>query len=166
MRSELEAVKFSKKRWSVIVIGITLLLSVSIWIVKGVSGLIDWRYRVVLKSLSPDLSAFVAVREKCGPPDCSIRISLVRNTLALDEVQLLALDDCVLKFAHIAWSPDSRYVAFFVRTTYCGTTIKYYDSLNRRELDSPAGAELLRDSIRREYNTSYGNLTQRQLHFG
>ena len=89
------------------------------------------------------------VKELCTFPDCMVDVTL--QTGWWQESALFRRNDCVVNFAHIAWSQDSRYAAIFVDNGFCSSIQVGYDLKSKASVPFPPFADLVRKSITSEY---------------
>jgi hypothetical protein len=83
------------------------------------------------KAASPDGKATVIVQVRSNFSDQSIRVLLERGS---DSQLLIRGYDCLLNFAHAAWSGTR--VAVFIDGVYCHTLHAAYDMATNRSVDS------------------------------
>jgi hypothetical protein len=106
--------------------------------------------RTLITAPAPNGSATVHVKELCGIADCLIDVTVQKHWWQ-EEKTVISQTDCVINFAHVAWSPDSRVAAIFVDTGYCHNIQEGYDTHTSSLVPFSPYADLVRGSIIREY---------------
>src|SRR5580698_6486120 len=105
--------------------------------------------KTLIKSLAPDRTATVRVKESCGFPDCVVNVTI--QTGWWTEKRIANRTDCIVNFAHVTWSPDSRIAAIFVDNGYCSSIHEGYDVRTASLVPFTPMADQVRRSIIKEY---------------
>lgn len=112
--------------------------------------------KTLITSRAPDRSATVRVTQFCGPPDCRVDIYVQRGWW--DEKIVDTRYDCIVNFAHVAWSADSRVAAIFVDNGFCSGIREGYDLTKESLVPFEPLADLVRQSIVKEYGVHPSDL--------
>lgn len=106
--------------------------------------------KTLITSHAPNRSATVRVNETCFFPDCSVDVT--SQTHWWTEQRIASRRDCIVNFAHVAWSSDSRVAAVFVDNGDCSSIHVGYDFRTRSVVPFEPLADLVRRSIVKEYS--------------
>lgn len=91
-----------------------------------VAGLTFWGCsKTLITSRAPDGSATVRVLEFCTLADCAVDVTLQLGWRG--EHSIVKRSDCIVNFAHVAWSSDSRIAAIYVDNGFCSSIKEGYD---------------------------------------
>ena len=112
--------------------------------------------RTLITSRSPDKSATVRVKQFCVFPDCNVDVTI--QTGCLTEKRIVSRRVCIINFAHVTWSPDSRVAAIFVDSSYCGSIREGYDVRTASLVPFSPLADQVRRSIINEYGVRPNDL--------
>ena len=105
--------------------------------------------KTLITSRAPNQSATVRVKEWYGFPDCVVTVTVQKGWWT--EKEIANHGDCIINFAHVAWTPDSRFAAIFVANSYCSSIQQVYDLRTASLVPFKPLADLVRRSIIREY---------------
>jgi hypothetical protein len=113
-------------------------------------------WRRVIEADSPDGQHQARIRKWCIAPDCGIRAELASGIwpITVDQVS-----DGVLRFGHIAWSPDSSVVAILAVNGAGRSIAAAWDVRRRHAVPFALARGWLSASITRTYG-----LSPRHLH--
>lgn len=114
--------------------------------------------KTLVVSQAPNRSATARIKEFCTLPDCVVEVTL--QTGWLTEKTIVQRSDCVVSFAHVAWSADSRFAAFFVDNLFCSSIHEGYDLKTSSATAFEPLSDLVRRSILEEYRISPEDLTR------
>lgn len=127
---------------------------VSVVLLGTLCGCFLFFFTTVYSSRSPDGKAEVRVEERCGIADCSVRVVLSRDWPA-DEVIAWG-NDCVITFAHAAWSGTQ--VAVYIDGSTCLQIRVAHDTATNRHVTFKDTEPWLKTAIIREYAVTPGEL--------
>lgn len=96
------------------------------------------------------------VKEFCGFPDCVVGASV--QTGWWSETTIETRYDYIVRFAHVAWSPDSRVAVIFVDDGFCCSMREGYDVTTGSFVPFEPLADLVRKSIVKEYGVRPSDL--------
>jgi hypothetical protein len=105
--------------------------------------------KTLITSRAPNQSAIIRVKEFCGFPDCVVNVTA--QTGWWTEKTIAIRRDCIVNFAHVAWSPDSHVAAIFVDNGFCSSIHEGYDLRSSSLVPFTPLADLVRRSIISEY---------------
>ena len=105
--------------------------------------------KTLITSRAPDHSAIIRVKEMCIFPDCLVSVTAQPGWWT--EETIAHRSDCIVNFAHVAWTSDSRVAAIFVDNGYCSSIREAYDVKKPSVTPFDPFADLIRRSIVREY---------------
>jgi hypothetical protein len=112
--------------------------------------------KTLITSRAPNHSATVRVREFCTFPDCVVEVTVQTGWWA--EKSLVNKSDCIVNFAHVAWTQDSRVAAIFVDNGSCASIHEGYDLKAASLVPFAPVADIVRRSIIAEYGVGPGDL--------
>lgn len=78
--------------------------------------------KTLITSKSPNGSITVRVHETSFFPDCSVDVTARSGWFGYTTIA--ERSDCIVNFAHVAWSPDSRTAAIYVDDRLCSISAK------------------------------------------
>jgi hypothetical protein len=113
--------------------------------------------KTLITSRAPDQSATVRVKQICFFPDCLVNVTV--QTGWWTERRIVERRDCIVNFAHVAWSPDSRVAAIFVDNGFCSSIRDAFDMKRQSIIPFEPFADYVRRSIIKEYGLNVNDLT-------
>lgn len=112
--------------------------------------------KTLITSRAPDGSATIRVKERCLFPDCVVKVSV--QTGWWTEKTIDERLDCIVNFAHVTWSPDSRIAAILVDNGACTSIHVGYDLRASSFVPFEPLANRMRQSIIKEYGVRPNDL--------
>jgi hypothetical protein len=112
--------------------------------------------KTLIASRAPNHASTVRIKQLCFLPDCVVEVTLQKGLF--DERIIAVRSDCIVNFAHIAWSPDSRLAAIFVDNSLCSNIQEVWDVSTSSTRPFAPMADRVRRSIVREYGLKPGDL--------
>ena len=112
--------------------------------------------KTLISSKAPNGSAVVQVKEFCSFPDCIVNVTV--QTGWWKTTTIAQRSDCILEFAHVAWSSDSRIAGIYVDNSACSSIHEGYDVKAASRIPFSSVADLVRQSIIREYGVQPADL--------
>ncbi|MEP7364283.1 MAG: hypothetical protein ABI972_13600 [Acidobacteriota bacterium] len=114
----------------------------------GCSGIVTWR---TAYSSAPSYrhDELLVQETNCFPADCEVQVVVQRGW---QSQQIAHEFDCVIHFAHAAWS--GSVVAVFVDGFYCGQIKVAYDTETKRKVDFESAQAWLKPAIVEAYNVT------------
>ena len=103
----------------------------------------------LIASRDPGGFGTVQIEEFCTFPDCVVDVA-VHEPWRLEKV-IAIRRDCIVNFAHVAWSPDSRFAAVYVGNSFCSSIREGYDFATHSVVPFDPLADVMRESIVKDY---------------